>query len=111
MSVLRARCPKCGTGRVTKGVVSIRSHCPDCGYNCYPEPGFYLGAMCIGFFISAMLIIPLMIVLKLLDVDMSVLLAAPFIEFAFVGTFLIFYARILWLHLEYSMTSRLDGKR
>jgi hypothetical protein len=69
-----------------------------------------MGAMAVGFLIAAMTTIPPMIFLKVLNVDMNILLAFPFVEFLFVGTFLVFYCRILWLHLEYRMTSRLDGQ-
>lgn len=108
-SVLRARCPACHEGDILTGFFTIRERCPVCDYNLHPEPGFYLGAMMVGFLVTAMLTIPPMIFLKLMDVDTKILLAFPFIEFIFVGTFLIFYCRILWLHLEYKMSNRLDS--
>ena len=109
-SILRARCPSCHTGKVLESGLTIRPRCLICNYNFYPEPGFYMGAMAVGFLIAAMTTIPPMIFLKVLNVDMNILLAFPFVEFLFVGTFLVFYCRILWLHLEYRMTSRLDGQ-
>lgn len=108
-SILRALCPACHTGRVIRGVFAIRPRCPHCGYNLYPEPGFYLGAMCVGFFLTAALTVPPTIVLKLLNVDLNFVLLFPLLEFVFVGTFLMFYCRILWLHFEYRLTDRLDG--
>jgi uncharacterized protein (DUF983 family) len=107
-SVLRALCPACHHGKVMRGM-SIRPKCPKCGLNFYPEPGFYLGAMVVGFFMTAVLTVPPVIVLKFLGVDMGVLIAFPFIEFIFVGTFLLFYCRIIWLHLEYRISSRLNN--
>jgi hypothetical protein len=109
-SLLSARCPACHTGSATKGGFSMRDRCPHCNYNFQPEPGFYLGAMVVGFFLTAMLTIPPTIILKLMNVDIEVLIAFPFIEFIFVGTFLLFYCRMIWLHLEYQMTHRLDGE-
>ena len=106
-SVFKALCPKCHQGKVMSGV-SIRKSCLVCGYSFYPEPGFYLGAMVVGFFATAVLTIPPVIVLKFLDVELWVLLGFPFFEFIFVGSFLIFYCRILWLHLEYRITSQLE---
>ncbi len=108
MSILRARCPACHSGHVLKGVFLIRPSCLRCHYNFYPEPGFYLGAMVVGFLLTAILTVPPMIVLKVLNVDPILLVLFPFAEFIFVGTFIIFYSRILWLHLEYQMTSRLN---
>lgn len=65
--------------------------------------------MMISFLVTAVLTIPPVIALKMLGADTAVLVAFPLVEFLFVGLFLIFYSRILWLHLEYSMTKRLDG--
>jgi uncharacterized protein (DUF983 family) len=108
-SILRARCPVCHQGKVSKGLFGMRNKCPQCGYNLHPEPGFYLGAMVVGFLLTAIVTIPPTIALKILDVDVNFLIAFPLIEFVFVGTFLMFYCRILWLHLEYNMTNRLNG--
>ena len=109
-SILRARCPSCHKGKVLKGVFSIRTRCPNCNYNFEPEPGFYLGAMAVGFLLTAVVTIPPTIILKILNVDIGLLIVFPIIEFIFVGTFLMFYSRILWLHLEYQMTKKLDGQ-
>lgn len=90
--------------------LSIRPRCTVCDYNFYPEPGFYLGAMVVGFFLTAVLTVPPVIFLKLMDVEIGILIAFPFLEFLFVGSFLLIYCRILWLHLEYRITSRLSSK-
>jgi len=108
-SILRARCPACQTGGVLKGIFSIQSRCTHCDYDFHPEPGFYLGAMCVGYLATATLTIPPTIALKVLKVDTSLLIAFPILEFLFVGTLLIIYSRIFWLHLEFQMSDRLDG--
>jgi uncharacterized protein (DUF983 family) len=110
-SILRARCPSCHQGKVRQGLLGIRPRCPVCGYDCYPEPGFYLGAMAVGFLFTATVTVPPTVILKLLGVDILLVVLFPFLEFLFVGTFIIFYFRILWLHLEHEMTRRLEGKR
>lgn len=109
-SVLKARCPRCHQGKVMSGM-SIKHSCQVCGYSFYPEPGFYLGAMVVGFFATAVLTIPPVIVLKFMEVELWILLGFPFFEFIFVGSFLIFYCRILWLHLEYRITSQLEKNK
>lgn len=108
-SILRARCPSCHEGSVLKGIVSFRKRCVRCGYDFHPEPGFYLGATMVGFFLTAMATIPPLIILKLMDASTEVLVIFPFLEFIFVGTFLMFYSKIVWLHLEYRTMKRLDG--
>jgi uncharacterized protein (DUF983 family) len=109
-SVLKARCPKCNEGKVLAGIFAIKPKCEVCEYNFHPEPGFYLGAMVVGYLLTAMVTIPPMVVFKVLGFSTVFLVMFPLVEFIFVGTFVIFYCRILWLHLEYQMTSRLNSK-
>lgn len=108
-SIIFAKCPSCHKGKVLDGFFSIRPRCQKCNYNFYPEPGFYVGAIAVGFLLAAVTTVPPLIIMKVLDVDVNVMLIFPFIEFIFVGTFLTFYSRIIWLHLQYRLTNRLDG--
>jgi uncharacterized protein (DUF983 family) len=110
-SILWARCPSCHKGGILKGIFAMHDRCPHCDYNLYPEPGFYLGAMVVGFLLTDILIVPPLIVMKIMNVDIGILCTVPFIEFIFIGSFLMFYSRILWLHIEHKMTSGLEGER
>jgi uncharacterized protein (DUF983 family) len=102
-------CPSCRTGKITTGLFSIRKRCSVCDYNFFPEPGFYLGAMMISFFISAFFLVPTIILLKLSDVQPETMIIWPITQFLIVAPVLIHYSRVLWLHIEYSITERLDG--
>jgi uncharacterized protein (DUF983 family) len=108
-SIIQARCPSCHEGPVLKNVFGVHPRCSVCGHDFNPEPGFYLGAVAISFLLTAMLTVPPMIALKLMNVDIAVLVAFPFVEFLFLGSLLLVYSRVFWLHLEYRMTSRLQG--
>ena len=64
-SVLLNKCPRCGKGDffVTKTSYArnfdkMNKHCPHCGENLVPEPGFYQGAlyMSYAFYVIFMLI-------------------------------------------------------
>lgn len=110
MAFLRGYCPSCQKARVVEGWFTIVKRCPECSYDCHPEPGFYVGAIAVGFFVSAGSTIPPMIILKLMEVETEMIVVFPFLEFLFVGTFLIFYCRLLWLHLEYQITSKLEER-
>ena len=64
-SVLFNKCPRCGEGDffITKSAYSknfdkMHKHCPNCGENLVPEPGFYQGAlyMSYAFYVAFMLI-------------------------------------------------------
>jgi uncharacterized protein (DUF983 family) len=108
-SIFMARCPACHQGPVLNRVFGIHPRCSVCGHDFNPEPGFYLGAMAISFLLTALLTVPPMIALKLLNVDLVVLLVFPFVEYLVVGSFLFVYSRVCWLHLEYRLTTRLEG--
>jgi uncharacterized protein (DUF983 family) len=108
-SILQGRCPACHRGAMLHYVFGIHPRCAECGHDFNPEPGFYLGAMAVSFLLTAMFTVPPMIVLKLLNVPLAWLVAFPLIEFLFLGSFLIVYSRVVWLHLEYRMTTKLQG--
>jgi uncharacterized protein (DUF983 family) len=111
IDVLKAHCPACRTGKITQNLFKLNQKCPVCGHNFYPEPGYYLGAMMVSFLVTAMLTVPVVIVLKFAGADVPVLVLTPFAEFAILGPILLYYARIIWLYLEHSMTNRLGDRR
>ncbi|CAG5068855.1 hypothetical protein DYBT9623_01587 [Dyadobacter sp. CECT 9623] len=71
-SVLFNKCPRCGEGDffVSKSAYDLRNfekmhkHCPHCGENLVPEPGFYQGAlyMSYAFYVAFMVIVFLIVV-------------------------------------------------
>ena len=109
ISILFARCPACHKGAILHHIFGIHKNCAICNYNFHPEPGFYLGAMAVSYLLTAIFTIPPMIALKILDVDIQFLIAYPLIQFLFLGSFLMIYSRVLWLHLEYRMSNQLDA--
>ncbi|MFL5815102.1 MAG: DUF983 domain-containing protein [Bdellovibrionia bacterium] len=111
IDILKARCPVCRTGKITQNLFKLNQKCPVCGHNFYPEPGYYLGAMMVSFLVTAMLTVPVVIVLKFAGAEVPVLVLTPFAEFAILGPILLYYARIIWLYLEHSMTNRLGDRR
>ncbi|MBL7715080.1 MAG: DUF983 domain-containing protein [Bdellovibrionales bacterium] len=108
-AILTGRCPQCLKGPINQNLFFTRKACPECGRSFMPEPGFYLGAIAVGFLLNAMLLIPLLVTLKMMDVPMKTLMIAPFVEFATLGMTTLIYAKIIWLHLEYRMIRALDG--
>ena len=55
-SILKMTCPKCQEGKFLvahpynyKQMGEIYSHCPNCGLDYMPEPGFYYGAMYVSY--------------------------------------------------------------
>src|SRR4051812_17547890 len=109
--ILRAVCPKCRQGKVTHGLFRINRRCPTCGHDFYPESGYYLGAIMIAYFVTALLTIPTMVILKLMGARMSVLLSFPVIQYIVLAPVLMHFARVAWLHVDFSTSDRLDGPK
>jgi len=105
--ILNALCPACSEGEITRGLFSMHKACPKCGYDLNPESGYYLGAMMVGFLATSLLLVPPMITLKVLGVDDSIIIAFPFIQYGVIGPLLIYYAKVIWVHLAYRATQRL----
>ena len=50
------RCPRCGKGKLFKGVFAMNKRCPVCNYKFEREEGYYTGAMAINLVISELLV-------------------------------------------------------
>ena len=49
---LRLRCPRCGAGRLFRGLFRMHDGCGACGLSFRREPGFYLGSIYINYGIT-----------------------------------------------------------
>ncbi|MGB0521993.1 MAG: DUF983 domain-containing protein [Flammeovirgaceae bacterium] len=71
--ILQKKCPNCGKGDLFKYSLSkvwkftqMYDHCPECGYNYNPEPGFYNGAMYISYAMNTAMIVTIFLTANLL---------------------------------------------
>lgn len=75
-----------------------------------PEPGFYLGAMMASYFVGGFSAIPTLLAVKFFaDELMPWLILIPSLQIAITMPIILRYSRVIWLHIEYSITDRLDG--
>lgn len=107
-SILRARCPKCDQGKITAGLFQMARRCSVCSYDLHPENGYYLGAMMLGFMLAALFTVPPLIALKLWEADDFVLVYYPFAQLLILGPILIYYSKVVWVHLAYQASKRMD---
>lgn len=49
LRAIRLRCPRCGVGRLFRGLVTMNESCPACGASFKREQGFYLGSIYINY--------------------------------------------------------------
>lgn len=50
------RCPRCGKGKLFRGVFAMHNHCPVCDLDFVREEGFYTGAMAINLVVSELIV-------------------------------------------------------
>ena len=101
-AVAAGRCPRCVSGTIFRGRLSMHPTCPVCGLRFEREPGYFTGAM----YVSYMLALPVMAACVLAvyliaphlsfeaTIAVAALLFLPFVPLLFR------YSRILWIHLD-----------
>lgn len=72
-ALLHGNCPRCRTGAIFKYPVSrlskfnvMNEMCPHCGVRLEPEPGFYQGAMYVGYGFTVTVMVVIGVILYLL---------------------------------------------
>ncbi len=107
-ALLHGKCPRCREGSMFTYPLSkigkfnvMNETCPHCGIHLEPEPGFYQGAMYVGYGITLMCLFTISIILFLL--------VNPTSEWTYIFTIIGFmvgiaplnyrYSRILYLYL------------
>lgn len=64
-SIFTGTCPRCHEGRVfinknpynLKEIMDMHEHCPKCGLNFKPEPGFYFGSTYVSYAIGVAIVV------------------------------------------------------
>ncbi len=106
-SVLSCKCPNCNEGSLFKQpfklstALEMPEKCENCGLDFFPEPGFYYGAMFVGYIITSILFVGIMIALMFglgLSVEASFGLLLVFAAVTYIYFFRL--ARSVWIHIS-----------
>src|SRR4051812_47007985 len=98
--VLGNRCPRCGKGKVFRGLYSMNAVCPSCGTKFDREPGFFLGALVLGYFFSAFSTVPtLVICIFVLQVPLVAAIAITCAQIILLNPLIFRLGRLTWLYL------------
>jgi uncharacterized protein (DUF983 family) len=100
--MLRLRCPICRTGKIFSGSLAMNEQCPSCRYVFEREPGYFLGAMVIGYTIALPGVAMLAVIVRFF---------APWLDweycfFAGFGFYLALvpavfrYSRTIWIYID-----------
>ena len=78
----------------------MNRECPHCGVRLEPEPGFYQGAMFVGYGITVAIIVTISIILYVVgDFSDWVYMTASIVAMVLLAPFNYRYARILYLYM------------
>lgn len=94
------------------GILEMHRRCPDCDYDFYPEPGFYLGSMVAAYFIGAFSVVPTVVGLWYFgrqELSPVAWIGIPCLQILMFTPFLLRVSKAAWLNAEYRITRQLDG--
>jgi uncharacterized protein (DUF983 family) len=107
VAILQGRCPRCREGKIFTWPVTkilkfsvMNNTCPCCGVRLEPEPGFFQGAMYVGYAITIACIGVISAILYWQNVQSEWTFIFSIIGFMFLIAPLNYrYSRIIYLHL------------
>ena len=101
-AVLTLRCPRCLSGRVWRGFISMNTACPVCGLVFDRESGYFAGAMVLSYALAVPILAAMVVALILVGgLDAVVALIIGNTAYLVLVPFIFRYSRVLWLHLDW----------
>ncbi len=101
------RCPRCAEGPLFAGFLTLHPACPACGLVYERESGQALGAAVVAYALSALVSLPLFLVLLFQRQPVAVSIGVPTLLLAVLSPLNVRLSRQLWAHGLY----RLHGGR
>jgi uncharacterized protein (DUF983 family) len=100
-SILAQRCPRCRSGAVFGGLVSMNETCPGCGLRFEREAGYFLGAMYFSYGLGLIAVAgPVLALFLATELSISTIGWIAGLELLALSPWLFRYSRVLWLHLD-----------
>src|SRR4051794_27484271 len=98
-ALLARRCPRCGEGRVYRGLVAMNENCPVCGLRFERERGYFVGSMYVSYFFAIVFLGILTFAGSLVwpDVDLGWLVLGAMVLFVPLVPITTQYSRIVWM--------------
>jgi uncharacterized protein (DUF983 family) len=101
-AVLLMRCPRCLSGSVWKGFITMNVACPVCGMVFDRESGYFAGAMVVSYALAVPILAAIVLALiKIVGLDVVVALIIGNTAYLVLVPFIFRYSRVLWLHLDW----------
>jgi uncharacterized protein (DUF983 family) len=101
-ALLRLRCPVCRKAPIFSGAMSMHARCANCGYVYEREPGYFLGAIAIGYALAVPIVAGLGFAIRWLNPSIDWL-------WCFMLAFMLYlglaptgfrYSRGIWMYID-----------
>ncbi|MBP6512398.1 MAG: DUF983 domain-containing protein [Bacteroidia bacterium] len=119
-SSFQHKCPQCLEGDMfidrnpyhLKNMSKMYSHCPNCGLNFEPEPGYYYGAMYVSYAFTIAVSVAVFLFYWVLfsEFDTLTFIIANTVVLIFLAPYTFRTARAVWLNLFVKYDARLKKK-
>jgi uncharacterized protein (DUF983 family) len=101
LRALKLRCPRCGEGKLFRGLFRMHERCSHCGLKFERAPGYYLGSSYVNYGLTAIALLFAYVILHYKMGLTNTQLAGPLTAFCVVFPLLAFrHARALWLAMD-----------
>jgi len=98
----RRRCPVCRRGRIFHGAVKMNAQCPTCRYVFEREPGYFLGAIAIGYFLGVAIVAALALAVRRVvpALDWEWCFSIGLVAYLVFTPLVFQYARTIWMYID-----------
>lgn len=110
-AILKLCCSHCLQGQVFASLWRMYETCPVCGIRFEREQGYFMMAVFVGYVLSIVMLVPLLLVLYLVDVSPYVYIVASALLLVFLSPFIFRYGRVIWLHIDELLDPRRDDRK
>jgi uncharacterized protein (DUF983 family) len=114
IAILLQRCPRCLSGHVYHGLMSMYDTCPECGHQFGREPGYFTGAMYASYTMAVPLLFIIFVILWSLFSSTWTLmfnLLITFIVFLPFVSIIYRFSRIIWMHVDWQLDPETTAKQ
>lgn len=105
-ALLLCRCPRCLRGPVFVGLIGMHERCPVCHASYERETGYFMNSIFVGYVISFVLVIPVIVLLALYRPSPLVFALGIAVAYALIAPVTFRYARVIWMHVDEMMDPR-----
>lgn len=82
------------------GPFRMNRHCPSCKLDLEPEPGYYIGALYVNYFLGLALLSPMVAWMLWESYSAYAIGGASVVALVFLSPVVFSYARVIWLYLD-----------